>query len=87
MSKINLSLSLTNPPRRLPIEIEKDATANQLFEVASLATSKNIFFSFPILLTYVCIYLSLNGILILYIHLLLNMVRYPAGKHEVDLSW
>jgi hypothetical protein len=44
MSKINLSLSLTNPPRRLPIEIEKDATANQLFEVASLATSKNIFF-------------------------------------------
>ena len=39
MSKISLFLSLTNPPRRLQIEIEQDATANQLFEVASSATS------------------------------------------------
>jgi len=38
MSKIHLSLSLTNPPRRVPIEVENGASAKDLFDVASLAT-------------------------------------------------
>ncbi len=36
---INLSLSLTNPPRRVPVEIKKDASSTDLFETASKATS------------------------------------------------
>ena len=38
MSKVKLSLSLTNPPRRVPIEIAADASAKNLFEEASKAT-------------------------------------------------
>ncbi len=37
--KINLSLSLTNPPRRVPVEVTKDASSADLFETASKATS------------------------------------------------
>ena len=39
MSKQQLSLSLTNPPRRVPIEVENGASAKDLFDVASLATN------------------------------------------------
>ena len=39
MSKLSISLSLTNPPRRIPIEIESDAISKSLFAVASKATS------------------------------------------------
>jgi ubiquilin len=38
MSKLQLSLSLTNPPRRIPIEIENGSSAKGLFDVSSLAT-------------------------------------------------
>lgn len=35
---LSISLSLTNPPRRIPIEIKSDANAKSLFEAASKAT-------------------------------------------------
>ena len=38
-NKLQCSLSLTNPPRRVPIEIDSNASAKSLFEVASQATS------------------------------------------------
>lgn len=36
---MQLSLSLTNPPRRVPIEVENGASAKDLFDVASIATN------------------------------------------------
>jgi len=39
MSKLSISLSLTNPPRRIPIEVESDATSKDLFDAASQATN------------------------------------------------
>lgn len=38
MTTLKLSLSLTNPPRRVPIEITADSSAKNLFQVASEAT-------------------------------------------------